>query len=333
MAKKQPIAPIGKGTPKGAPLRRRRQLAKADSRRGKVDPSGEKARTGRQGREGQRRRGSLRPGPDLHDAGPARLRDRSHCFPRHQNGWPMFLALMSSFSSETEFTNFVNEEIDTARSRHNSRRRRIPVPASPRHRARCDRHEARAGNVALITCCLVPVSNGGLGPPDETALPLPSCTRRNICRGVPQRRAALTRWLSVMINAAAAKPCFSLCSTERTLQIQNVSIFHATQRTGPPLDASLPSPLHHLCTQQLPCPCCKCTITRGASRLCGARLLQSRGPRHAWSRLLILCCDPTATACLHSQNVTLQTGQHFATLLFGSRICLRSVRSSEGRKS
>ena len=73
-----------------APLRRRRQFAKTDSRRGKADPSSETARTGRQGRKGQRRRGKLRLGRDLHEAGPARLRDRSQCFPTHQNGWPMF---------------------------------------------------------------------------------------------------------------------------------------------------------------------------------------------------------------------------------------------------
>ena len=44
----------------------------------------------------------------------------------------MFLALLSSFSRRTEFTKFVSEEIATARSRHNSRWRRIPMPVSPR---------------------------------------------------------------------------------------------------------------------------------------------------------------------------------------------------------
>ena len=34
---------------------------------------------------------------------------------------------------------------------------------------RCNRHEARARIVALMSCCLVRLSNGGLGPPDETA--------------------------------------------------------------------------------------------------------------------------------------------------------------------
>ena len=73
-------------------------------------------------------------------------------------------------------------KIATARPRHAFWRRRIPMPASPRHRARCNRHEARAGIVALISCCLVRLSTGGLGPPDEI-VSLPACTRRRIRRG------------------------------------------------------------------------------------------------------------------------------------------------------
>ena len=87
---------------------------------------------------------------------------------------------MSSCSRETEFTKLASEEIATARSHHASRRRRVPMPASRRHRARCDLHEARAGIVGLISCCLVRPSTGGLGPPDET---LPACTQRRIRRG------------------------------------------------------------------------------------------------------------------------------------------------------
>ena len=55
---------------------------------------------------------------------------------------------MTFFSRETEFTKFVSEEIATARSRHASRRRRIPMPASLRRRERCKLHEAPAGIVA-----------------------------------------------------------------------------------------------------------------------------------------------------------------------------------------
>ena len=71
----------------------RRQLAKANSCRRLADPSGEAARTGGEGCEGQRRRGKLRPGRDLRELGPVRLRCRSHCFPRHQKGWAMFFCI------------------------------------------------------------------------------------------------------------------------------------------------------------------------------------------------------------------------------------------------
>ena len=64
---------------------------------GETSHSSQATRTAEQRREGQRRRGKLRLGRDLHDAGPARPRDRARQFPRHQSGWPMFFALMSSF--------------------------------------------------------------------------------------------------------------------------------------------------------------------------------------------------------------------------------------------
>ena len=57
------------------------------------------------------------------------------------------------------------------------------MAASPCHRTRCNRHEARARIVALISCCLVRLSNGGLGPHDEIALSSSACTQRRIRRG------------------------------------------------------------------------------------------------------------------------------------------------------
>ena len=69
--------------------RRRRQFVKAQSCCGETGHSIQAARTGEQRRKGQRRRGKLRPGRDLHGAGPARLRDRARQFPRHQSGWPI----------------------------------------------------------------------------------------------------------------------------------------------------------------------------------------------------------------------------------------------------
>ena len=150
----------------GEPLRRRprRQPAKADSRRGEIRRSSRTAKTGGQGRKGQRRRGTLRPGRDPHDAGPAELRGRTRRFPPNLSGWTMFFSVISSFSRETEFTNLSREEIATSRARHTSGRGRIPMPASPRHRAWCNRHEAPAG-IRVEVWALV----------TKTALSLPAC--------------------------------------------------------------------------------------------------------------------------------------------------------------
>ena len=87
------------------------------------------------------------------------------------------------------------------------------MPASPRLRARCKRHEARAGIVALQSCCLVQPSNGGLGPPGETAHYLRA--RGVPFAVVPHWRAAWTRCLSVVISEATAKPCFSSAERNR----------------------------------------------------------------------------------------------------------------------
>ena len=174
---------------------------------------GKTARSGRQGCKGHTRRGKLRPGRDLHEPGPARPRVRSHCFPRQQNGWCTFFAVRSS---------------------HNSRLCRIPMPASPRHRARCNRHEARSGIIAFVS------SYGSAMEAWVLLMRLSHCqrARSEVFAVVALQRAAWTRWLSVVVSKAASKLCSQLCSTEHTCQTQNLSIFHATQSTGP-TDASL----------------------------------------------------------------------------------------------
>ena len=48
-------------------------------------------------------------GRDLRGAWPAQLRGRARRFPPNHSGWPMFFALISSFSRETDFTKFVSE--------------------------------------------------------------------------------------------------------------------------------------------------------------------------------------------------------------------------------
>ena len=91
-----------------APCRRRQQLAKGSSRHDETSRSSEAARTEQQKCKGQRRQGKLRLGRDLLEVRPARPRDSARQFPRRQSGWPMFFALVSSLSRETEFTKFVS---------------------------------------------------------------------------------------------------------------------------------------------------------------------------------------------------------------------------------
>ena len=258
---------LAQGSQEREALRRRprRPLAEADSCRCETFRSSRTAGTAKQGRKRQR----LRPGRDLHDAEPAQLPGRARRFPPNQSGWPMFFAWISSFSREIEFTKCISEKIATARARHTSRRRQIPMLASPRHRARCNRHEARAGIVALVSCCLVRLSSGGLGPPDETALSSPACTQRSICRGT-----ALANSLDPLAFSGDkrdhSKALFSLCSTEHPLQIQNLSIFHATKRAAPTDEKPQRQPHMH----QLPRSRCiprawrmTCAILRTPTRL------------------------------------------------------------------
>ena len=90
----------------------------------------------------------------------------------------LFFALMSSFFQRNSVHEICQRGDLHSSFRHASWRRRIPMP----HRARCNRHEARAGIAALISCCLVRLSTGGLGPPDEI-VSLPACTQQRVRRG------------------------------------------------------------------------------------------------------------------------------------------------------
>ena len=77
---------------------------------------------------------------------------------------------------------------------------------------------------------------------DEIALSLPTCTQRSFCRGA----ALASRFdpLAFSDERGRSKALFSLCSAEHQLQIQNLSIFHATRdnrkRHHPPLASASP---------------------------------------------------------------------------------------------
>ena len=299
--------------------RPRPQPAETGSCRSETCQSSRTAGTGRQGRRIQGWRGIRRLGRELHDAGPGQPRGARRFLP-NQSGWPLFFALT--------FLLFRGERVPKIcerRDRHTSHFKEASVPdaTSPRHRACCDCHEARAGIVALMSCCLVRLSSGGLGPPDEVALPPPACTQRIACRGAALASRPDPLTLSGD-DRGAARLCYLLCSTELPFHIQNLSVVHATQTTGPaddlpkshPLKTSPPlAPafpfalqLHH------------CSV---AFQMRGARFLQSEELRRVWSRLLI-CYDPTTVAFLRSQNTTVQVCLHTATHLSGSQIIFKS---------
>ena len=126
------------------------------------------------------------------------------------------------FPRETEFTKFVSEEIAT----DTSRRRRILMPASPRRRARCDRHEARAGNVALMSCCLVRLSNEVWA--FLVKLSHYQRAQRELFAVVPLLRAAWIHWLSVVISEAAAKHFFGVLNGTSISDPEPVN-FHAPE--------------------------------------------------------------------------------------------------------
>ena len=100
----------------------------------------------------------------------------------------------------------VSEKFATACAHHIAWRRRIPMPASPRHR-----RAVTATKYEPPFYCLVRLIIGGLRLLDEIAHH--PRARSELLAVVPLQRAALTLWFSGAISAAAAKLYFSLCST------------------------------------------------------------------------------------------------------------------------
>ena len=231
----------------------RRQLAQAGSRRGESSRSNRTARTANQGRKGQGSRGRPRLDHDLHDAGPAQHRDRARCSLPNQSGWPFFCNDFLFFCG-SRVHKFCQRE-----NRHSSRPSHCmaasdPDVSQPAPSTHCDRHEARAGTVALKSCCLVRLSTGGLA--------LPACTQQTVCRGGPPA-SRLDPLASRGDKRGRSKAQNSLCSTGHLSQI------HLRDNGKKP-----PSPLAPLL----------------ASCAWGARLLPTWVLRRAWSRPFILRC-------------------------------------------
>ena len=111
-----------------------------------------------------------------------------------------------------EFTKFVSDVIATASARHTSRQVRISMPPA---RAIVRAVTATKHEAGFSPFCRV-VSYGSAMEVWTLPTRLPSHYQRarsQLLAVVPLLRAALTRWFLVAISAAAAKLCFSLCST------------------------------------------------------------------------------------------------------------------------
>ena len=237
-------------------------------------------------------------------------------FPPIQSRWPIFFALCSSFSCKTEFKNLSARR--SPLSVPVTLQGGVPMLADPRHLARCERHEARAGNVALISCCLVRL-NGALGHPDEIALSSSACTQRSICHGAApasrldpltlsgDKRGRSKALLFAVLNgtsipdsdlvSCSCDPANWACrrSTSETSakDITSARISFSSRAAILPVLDWLPRRVAHA-------------------------FLQSKELRRVWLRLLILCCDSTTVACLCSQNATVQASLHTATFLSGT---------------
>ena len=224
---------------------------------------------------------------------------------------PIFFALFRS-----------SRKVVSEEDRHSSFPSKLTAASDPD----AGQPEARAGIVALMSCCLVRLSNGCLGRLDEIALSLLACTQRSICRG-----AALASLLDPLTLSGdkrrRSKALFSLCSTE---QIQNLSIFHSTQRTGstdklhPAKDTFSARISSAACAAIVPLldwlPACV------AHDFCNSEDPDALGDDSSFFAV-------TQQQCLCSQNVTLQTGLHIATFLTGFQNSFWSFRGCEGRMS
>ena len=96
--------------------------------------------------------------------------------------------------------------------------------------ATATKHEL--GLSSCISCCLVRLSNGGLGPLDETALSLPACTQRSVfCGAAPASRLDPLAFSGV--NRGRSKAVVSLCSAVHTYRCRTCQFFVRPGELGP----------------------------------------------------------------------------------------------------
>ena len=153
---------------------------------------------------------------------------------------------------------------------------------------------------------------------------MPACTQRSFCRG-----AALANHLDPRASTGDKQGrSKTLCSTEHLFQIQDMSIFHATQRTGL-TDKPPPSRLQKISSAcvSFPCSCCNCTVTRLFSSMCRFLAILRAGDDSSFFAGI----QQQWRACVR-RMLRCQVGLHVAILFSGSQIRFRSVRGCEGTK-
>ena len=164
---------------------------------------------------------------------------------------------------------------------------RIQMPASPRHRARCNRHEARAGMVALI----YRVVSCGSAVLLSEIVSLPACAAKYspLCRfseplgpaGFQCYKRDRSNVLFFAVHNGAAVP------NPEPVRF----IFVRPRELGPRTSHfRVDRKRYHLRSYHLPRSCCNCAVARLASRTRGAQLLQSSGPRLASMLRCRLAC-------------------------------------------
>ena len=220
------------------------------------------------------------------------------------------------FSRETESTKFVSEEFATACAR------RIQMPASPRRRARCTRHEARARIVALVSCCLYRVvSYGSAMEVWALLMRLPShFQRRSVCRGEPglqwrQARQQQSSFFAVLNGTSITDPepvNFS-CVPESWANGRNTSETTAKDIISDRISFTARAAIVPLLDWLPGCVAHDC---------CNLESLDALGGDCSFFAV--------TQQCLCSQNATLQACLQIATLLTGSPTSFRSFCGCEG---
>ena len=313
-AKKQLMTPIGKATPKVKSelpsedddnLQKQVRAAVKEALEAKQQEQGIKGAKAKDG-------GKLRLGRDLREDRPAHPRDHARCFPRHQSGWPTFLHYCPLFSRETEFTNFVSEEIAQI------------VPVTTRGGVGSQCLPARA----IVRAVTATKHDLGFSPSYRVVSNGSAMEVWAFMVRLSHHQRALGTWRGAAVASRMGPLAFSGDKRGRSKALF-FAVLNGTSISDPEPVIFSCDPEDWACGQATSEATAKYIISARISfpaRLAIVPLLDwlpacmahdfcnREDPRRARRRLFILCCDPTTVARLRSHTTTLQTGLCAATL-------------------